>query len=156
MLSIEEGSMSKVDGYIGKLHVHTVGGVITPAEKVITIIPKDAPLIIKATLLNQDSGFVKKGMEVSVKIDTFDFQKYGMIHGIVTHKSDDSIDDEKLGPIYEIYITPKEDTLTVNGEEVKLRSGMSVSAEMKVGKRRVIEFFLYPLIKYLDEGMSVR
>jgi len=86
--------MSKVDGYIGKLHVHTVGAVITPAEKVITIIPKDAPLIIKATLLNQDSGFVKKGMEVSVKIDTFDFQKYGMIHGIVTHKSDDSIDDE--------------------------------------------------------------
>lgn len=147
---------SPVDGYIGKLHVHTVGGVITPAEKVITIIPKDAPLIIKATLLNQDSGFVKKGMEVSIKIDTFDFQKYGMIHGIVTHKSDDSIDDEKLGPIYEIYITPQEYTLTVNGEEVQLRSGMSVSAEMKVGKRRVIEFFLYPLIKYLDEGMSVR
>lgn len=147
---------SPVDGYIGKLHVHTVGGVITPAEKVITIIPKDAPLIIKATLLNQDSGFVKKDMEVSVKIDTFDFQKYGMIHGIVTHKSDDSIDDEKLGPIYEIYITPKEHSLVINGEEVELRSGMSVSAEMKVGKRRVIEFFLYPLIKYLDEGMSVR
>lgn len=147
---------SPVDGYIGKLHVHTVGGVITPAEKVITIIPKDAPLIIKATLLNQDSGFVKKDMDVAVKIDTFDFQKYGMIHGTVTHKSDDSIEDEKLGPVYEVYITPKEHHLTVNGEEVQLRSGMSVSAEMKVGKRRVIEFFLYPLIKYLDEGMSVR
>lgn len=79
-----------------------------------------------------------------------------MIHGAVTHKADDSIDDEKLGPVYEIYIEPKEHFLTVNSEKVFLHSGMSVTAEMKVGKRRVIEFFLYPLIKYLDEGMSVR
>lgn len=148
--------ISPVDGYIGKLHVHTVGGVVTPAEKLITVIPKDAPLIIKATVLNQDSGFIKKGMQAAVKIDTFDFQKYGMIHGAVTHKADDSIDDEKLGPVYEIYIEPKEHFLTVNSEKVFLHSGMSVTAEMKVGKRRVIEFFLYPLIKYLDEGMSVR
>jgi len=147
---------SPVDGYIGKIHIHTVGGVVTPAEKLVTIIPKNAPLIIKATLLNQDSGFVKKGMESSVKIDTFDFQKYGMIHGKVSHKSDDSIEDEKLGPIYEVYIQPQEHYLTVNGEKINLRSGMSVTAEMKVGKRRVIEFFLYPIIKYLDEGMSVR
>ena len=145
-----------VDGYVGKLLVHTVGGVVTPAEKLITVIPKDVPLIIQATVLNQDSGFVKEGMETAVKIDTFDFQKYGMIHGIVSNKADDAIEDEKLGPVYEIYIEPKESFLTVNGEKVYLHSGMSVTAEMKVGKRRVIEFFLYPLIKYLDEGMSVR
>ena len=95
-------------------------------------------------------------MEVAIKIDTFNFQKYGMIPGIVTHKANDSIEDEKLGPIYEVYIEPQEHFLSVNGEDVYLRSGMSVTAEMKVGKRRVIEFFLYPLIKYLDEGMSVR
>ena len=129
---------------------------VTPAEKLVTIIPKDAPLIIQATVENKDSGFVKEGMEVAVKIDTFNFQKYGMIHGIVTHKADDAIEDEKLGPVYELYIEPKENYLEVNGEKVYLHSGMSVSAEMKVGKRRVIEFFLYPLIKYLDEGMSVR
>jgi hemolysin D len=145
-----------VDGYVGKLLVHTVGGVVTPAEKLITVIPKDAPLIIQATVLNQDSGFIKEGMETAVKIDTFDFQKYGMIHGIVSHKADDAIEDEKLGPVYEIYIEPNEIFLTVNGEKTYLHSGMSVTAEMKVGKRRVIEFFLYPLIKYLDEGMSVR
>ncbi len=147
---------SPVDGYVGKLFVHTVGGVVTPAEKLITVIPKDAPLVIKATVLNQDSGFIKKEMESAIKIDTFDFQKYGMIHGKVIHKADDAIDDEKLGPIYEIYIEPESDFLMVNGEKNYLRVGMSVTAEMKVGRRRVIEFFLYPLIKYLDEGMSVR
>ena len=145
-----------VDGYVGKLLVHTVGGVVTPAEKLITVIPKDAPLIIQATVLNQDSGFIKEGMESAIKIDTFDFQKYGMLHGIVNHKADDAIENEKLGPVYEVYIEPQEHFLVVNGEKIYLRSGMSVTAEMKVGKRRVIEFFLYPLIKYLDEGMSVR
>ena len=79
-----------------------------------------------------------------------------MINGIVTHKANDTIDDEKLGPVYEIYIKPQEIFLSVGDEKVYLRSGMSVSAEMKVGKCRMIDFFIYPLIKYLDEGMSVR
>ncbi len=148
--------IAPVDGYVGKLLVHTVGGVVTPAEKLLTLIPKNVPLIIKATVLNQDIGFVTKEMEAAVKIDTFDFQKYGLIHGKVKHIADDAIDDEKLGPVYEIAIEPKEMTLRVEGKELTINPGMSVTAELKVGKRRVIEFFIYPMIKYLDEGLSVR
>jgi len=55
-----------------------------------------------------------------------------------------------------VYLKPKKDFLIVEGEKVYLNSGMSVTSELKVGKRRIIEFFIYPLIKYLDEGMSVR
>lgn len=148
--------IAPVDGTIGKLLVHTVGGVVTPAEKLLTVIPKGVPLIIKATVLNQDIGFVTKEMEAAVKIDTFDFQKYGLIHGEVKHIADDAIDDEKLGPVYEITIDPKETKLRVEGKELTINPGMSVTAELKVGKRRVIEFFIYPMIKYLDEGLSVR
>jgi len=147
---------SPVDGYVSRLMVHTIGGVVTPAEKLISIVPKDVPLVIKATVLNQDIGFIKKGMDAAIKIDTFDFQKYGLIPAIVSHISDDAIDDEKLGAVYEIYLEPKQVYLIVKGEKVYLHSGMSATAELKVGKRRVIEFFIYPLIKYLDEGMSVR
>jgi hemolysin D len=145
-----------VDGYIGKLLVHTVGGVVTPAEKLVTLIPKDVPLIIKATVQNQDIGFITKEMDVAVKIDTFDFQKYGLINGTVKHIADDAIEDEKLGPVYEIAITPTNTTLKVEGKQLPITAGMSVTAELKVGKRRVIEFFIYPMIKYLDEGLSVR
>ena len=154
--SAKQRLRSPVDGYVGKLMVHTVGGVVTPAEKLISIVPKDAPLVIKATVLNQDIGFIKKGMRSAIKVDTFDFQKYGLIDGNVTHVSDDAIEDEKLGPVYEVYIEPTQHSLMVEGEELYLNSGMSVTAELKVGKRRIIEFFIYPLIKYLDEGMSVR
>ncbi|MDD2780865.1 HlyD family type I secretion periplasmic adaptor subunit [Sulfuricurvum sp.] len=147
---------SPVDGYVGKLLITTVGGVVTPAEKLITIIPKNAPLLIKATVQNQDIGFIAKAMEAEVKIDTYDFQKYGLIHGNVKHIADDAIEDEKLGPVYEISITPTNTTLKGEGKTLPIHAGMSVTAELKVGKRRVIEFFIYPMIKYLDEGLSVR
>jgi hemolysin D len=147
---------SPVDGYVGKLLITTVGGVVTPAEKLITIIPKNAPLLIKATVQNQDIGFIAKAMEAEVKIDTYDFQKYGLIHGNVKHIADDAIEDEKLGPVYEIAITPINTTLKGEGKTLPIHAGMSVTAELKVGKRRVIEFFIYPMIKYLDEGLSVR
>lgn len=147
---------SPVDGYVTKLMIHTIGGVVTPAEKLISIVPKGVPLVIKATVLNQDIGFIKEGMDAAIKVDTFNFQKYGLIPAEVIHISDDAIEDEKLGSVYEVYLKPKEEFLVVKGEKVYLTTGMSVNAELKVGKRRVIEFFIYPLIKYLDEGMSVR
>ncbi|MDR1614331.1 MAG: HlyD family type I secretion periplasmic adaptor subunit [Campylobacteraceae bacterium] len=145
-----------LNGYVGKLLVHTEGGVVTPAEKLLTIVPEDAPLIIRATVLNQDIGFVANGMNASVKIDTFTFQKYGLIDADVFFISNDAIEDEKLGPVYEIKLNPKKLSLEVDGKERSLESGMSVTVEIKVGKRRIIEFFIYPIIRYLDEGMSVR
>jgi hemolysin D len=148
--------LAPVDGYVGKLLVHTIGGVVTPAEKLLTLIPKNVPLIIQATVQNQDIGFISKSMEAAVKIDTFDFQKYGLIHGKVKHIANDAIEDEKLGPVYEITIVPSNLTLKGEGKILSITPGMSVTAELKVGKRRVIEFFIYPMIKYLDEGLSVR
>ncbi len=145
-----------LDGYIGKLLINTEGGVVTPAEKLLTIVPQDAPLIIKATVLNKDIGFITKDMNASVKVDTFTFQKYGLINGVIDHIAHDAIEDEKLGPVYEVKIVPKELSLIVDGHNRSLESGMSVTAEIKVGKRRIIEFFIYPIIRYLDEGMSVR
>lgn len=147
---------SPCDGYVDKLFIHTVGGVVTPAQQLFAVTPVETPLLIKATVLNQDIGFVKEGMNVSVKIDTFNFQKYGMIDGEVKTVSKNSIEDEKLGPVYEVYITPITHTLKVEGKDENIRTGMSLTAEINVGKRRIIEFFIYPLIKYLDEGMSVR
>ena len=148
--------VSPVDGYVSKIMVHTVGGVVTPAEKLMYIVPKEAPMVIKAMVLNKDIGFVKEGMDAELKIDTFDFQKYGLIDAVVTHVSDDAVEDEKLGPVYEVYLKPEKNYLTVKGKKEYLSFGMSVTAELKVGERRVINFFIYPLIKYLDEGMSVR
>ncbi|WP_373533067.1 HlyD family type I secretion periplasmic adaptor subunit [Vampirovibrio sp.] len=148
--------VSPVDGYVHELFIHTLGGVVTPAQKVLSIVPVNTPLTVQATVANKDIGFVKAGMPVAIKVDTYDFQKYGIIPGKVLQVSKDAREDQKLGPVYTLQISPLKTDLTVDGKTQRLSSGLSVTAEVKVGQRRIIEFFIYPLIKHLDEGMSVR
>lgn len=145
-----------IDGYVNKIEIHTIGGVVTPAQELMTIVPKDSKLVIKAKVMNQDIGFIEEGMDVSVKIDTFNFQKYGILKGVVTLVGVNSVEDERLGSVYEVYIRPENTTLMVEGKEQSIKSGMSSTNEINIGKRRIIEFFIYPLIKYLDESIKVR
>jgi hemolysin D len=146
---------SPIDGYVNKILVHTIGGVVTPAQPIMTLVPKDAQMLIKAQVMNQDVGFIEEGMPVSIKIDTFNFQKYGILNGVVTVVSPNSVQDERLGYVYEVYIKPKNTTLLVEGKEQSIKFGMTTTNEIKIGKRRIIEFFIYPLIKYLDESIKV-
>jgi len=148
--------VAPVDGTVHELFVHTVGGVVTSAQKIISIVPLNAPLTIEAVVLNKDIGFVKVGMPVAIKVDTFDFQKYGTLQGKVIRLDPDSKDDPKQGPVYKIQISPEQNQILVDGHWRPLTAGLSVNGEVKTGKRRIIEFFIYPLIKHLDEGMSVR
>jgi hemolysin D len=147
---------SPVKGHVGQVLITTIGGVVTPAEKLATVVPLGMPLTIKAIVQNKDVGFLRSGMPVSIKIDTFDFQKYGVLDGSLLHVSRDSIEDKNLGLVYEVYVKPLQTVVKVDGKDTPVSTGMSVSAEIKVGKRRIIEFFVYPLIKYLNEGISVR
>ena len=61
-----------------------------------------------------------------------------------------------MGLMYETLVRPERISLMVDGHETEITNGMGVTAEIKVGKRRIIEFFVYPLIRYLDEGIKVR
>lgn len=152
----QQNIISPVDGYVNTLLVHTTGGVVTPAQKLVSVVPLNAPLIVKAQVMNRDIGFIKEGLPVLIKIDTFDFQKYGMIKGVVKKVSRDSVEDQRLGPIYDVFIIPKNHTLMVEGRETPISTGMSLTAEIKVNKRRIIEFFIYPMIKYWNQAIQVR
>jgi hemolysin D len=147
---------SPVKGHVAQLLFHTVGGVVSPAEKLAVIVPLDSPLLIKALVSSRDVGFIAPGMKVSLKIDTFEFQKYGIIDGELTHVSKDSIEDQYTGLMYETLVRPERISLMVDGQETDIANGMGVTAEIKVGKRRIIEFFIYPIIRYLNEGIKVR
>lgn len=148
--------ISPVDGYVQELFVHTVGGVITSAQKVLSVVPVNTPLVVHSIVENKDIGFIKIGMPVALKIDTYDFQKYGTLKGVITHIDKDSRDDQKLGPVYAVYIQPLQHSIEVEGKRQYLTTGLSLTSEIKTGKRHIIEFFIYPLIKHLNEGMSVR
>lgn len=147
---------SPVDGTIQTVAVTTVGGVVTSAQPVITIVPQNAELIIEADVLNKDIGYVFAGQEVSVKLDTFSFQKYGTVDGEIIYVSPSAVEDERKGLVYKIKVAIDKTSFNVNGTEVPISSGMSGTAEIKLEERRIIEFFLEPMFEYFDESLKVR
>lgn len=147
---------SPVDGTVHGLSLYTIGGVVTSAQPVVTIVPEGTPLIIEASILNKDIGFVKTGQEAEIKMDTFPFQKYGTIVGNVTAVSPDAFDDEKQGPIYKVKVGMNSWTMVVDGKKIPLVPGMTASVEIKTDKRTILEFFMSPLVKYADESLTLR
>ena len=147
---------SPVSGTVHGLASYTIGGVVTPAQPIVTIVPEGTPLVIEAMALNKDIGFLKTAQEAEIKLDTFPFQKYGTIKGKIVSISPDAFEDEKLGPVYKIKVEMERLYIAVDGKKVPVSPGMAVSVEVKTNKRRIIEFFLSPIVKYADEGLTLR
>lgn len=145
-----------VDGVVQQLAMHTIGGIVTPAQQLMMIVPNDGELVVEAMLENKDIGFVRPGHSVEVKIDAFPYTKYGTLSGRVSHVSLDAISDEKYGLIYSVLITLEKNFLPIDGQIIRLRPGMSVGVEIRTGKRRVIEYFLMPLLQYGHESLNER
>jgi hemolysin D len=145
-----------VDGTVQQLTVHTVGGVVPAAQPLMLIVPRQGKVEVEATLENKDVGFVKVGQEVEVKIDAFEYTKFGTVPGHVTSVSRDAIQDEKRGLLYDVGITLDRTTIDVDGRVVPLTAGMSTNAEIKTGTRRVIEYILSPLVQHQKEALHER
>ncbi|MGV3654617.1 MAG: HlyD family type I secretion periplasmic adaptor subunit, partial [Noviherbaspirillum sp.] len=145
-----------VDGTVQQLAVHTVGGVVTPAQPLMMLAPMDNPLEVEAYLENKDIGFVKPNQDAEVKVQSFPYTKYGTIPATVSHVSRDAIDDQKRGLIYAVRVKLQRAAVRVEDDMVKLTPGMAVSVEIKTGRRRVIEYFLDPLQQYRQESLRER
>ena len=95
-------------------------------------------------------------MQAEIKIHTFPFTRYGLIDATVTNISDDAIINEKLGLVYAMHLKMHKNSINVENKVVKLIPRMAVTAEVKTDKRRMIEFFLAPLLKYKQESIRER
>ncbi len=147
---------ASVDGTVQQLTINTVGGVVTPAEKLMLIVPDEGAVHVEAWLANKDVGFVQDGQEAEIKVETFPFTKYGTIAGAIKTVSSDAVPNDDLGLVYMAQVTMAETTMWVRDKLVNLTPGMAVTVEVNMGKRRVIEFLLTPLLRYRDEGLTER
>lgn len=141
------------DGMIYNLNNSTSGRVVQSGEVIMELIPSSSPLEVEAKVLNRDIGFIHLGQKVKVKLDSFKFTKYGFIEGIITNIAKASILDENLGEIYPIIIELKKDKMKIDGNFVKLMPGMTCTVDIKIGKRRLIEYIISPMIRYKDEAL---
>lgn len=145
-----------VDGTVQQLAIHTTGGVVTEAQPLMVIVPSDQPLEVEALLQNKDIGFVRPGQQVQIKVETFTFTRYGVVHGTVQSISNDAIEDDKLGLVYSTRIQLAERSIRAGERNFALTPGMAVRAEVKTGRRRIIDYFLSPLQQYASESLAER
>ncbi len=145
-----------VAGTVQQLAVHTLGGVVTEAQALMAIVPRDEAVEVEAFVENKDIGFVNVGQQAAVKVETFPFTKYGTIDATVTQVSNDAINDEKKGLLYSLRARLAQATIRVEEKSLLLSPGMAVTVEIRTGQRRVIEYFLSPLLQYGDESLRER
>lgn len=148
--------VAPMDGRVSQLALHTVGGIVTPAQPLMDIVPEDAELLVEAWVANKDIGFVQIGQTAEVKIETFSFQKFGTLDAEVTDISPDATEDKDKGRVYSVLLKLKQAWVEVNGKEVALTSGMTATGEIKIRQKRVIEFFLDPFRQYKSEALRER
>ncbi|WP_149196646.1 HlyD family type I secretion periplasmic adaptor subunit, partial [Luteimonas suaedae] len=141
-----------VAGVVQQLQVHTVGGVVKPADPLMVVVPDDGELIVDAMVPNKDAGFVHAGQPVEVKLEAYPFTRYGVVDGVVEHVGRDAVQTEKDGLLYPARIRLTQDWIEIGGRRTPLAPGLSATAEIKTGDRRIIEYLLSPLSRRLQEA----
>ncbi|EJL21735.1 type I secretion membrane fusion protein, HlyD family [Caulobacter sp. AP07] len=143
-----------VSGTVQQLAVHTIGGVVQPAQALIVIVPDGSDYEVEARILNKDIGFIREGQSVRVKLEAFPFTDYGLIEGEVRSVTRDAIQDEKLGLVYatRIRLACASGRAEVAPLCARVGAGMAVQAEIRTGSRRILQYLLSPISKSLDEA----
>jgi hemolysin D len=145
-----------VDGVVQQLAVHTSGGVVTEAQVLMIVVPEGAQMTAEVTLENKDIGFVNAGQDAVIKLETFTFTRYGTIDGKVRLVTADAVNDEKRGAIFPVTLSLAQTQIDVDGKMIRLAPGMNLTAEIKTGQRRVIEYLLSPIQKAGSESLRER
>jgi len=166
-----------VGGVVQQLAIHTIGGVVTPAQALMAIVPVETRLEIEAMISNRDIGFVEVGQDAAIKVDTFNFGRYGLLQGkvlTVSHdaiagdKPQDKLSDKSQGAetsssepkgqelSYAARVSLDRTQMEVEDKRVNLSPGMAVTVEIKTGLRSIISYLLSPLQRYKQESLRER
>jgi len=165
------------EGTVQQLSVHTIGGVVTPAQQLLVVVPSDSQIEVEAMVSNRDIGFIHAGQAAEIKVDTFSFTRYGLLHGKVISVSRDAIiKDRPQDRSKDIGIGSESTSSEPSGQEldyaarialdhtqmrvddrmVALEPGMAVTVEIKTGSRSVMSYLLSPIMRYSHDSLHER
>ena len=169
--------LAPVDGTVQQLAIHTAGGVVTPAQVLLVVVPDQAQVTAEVTLENKDVGFVNLGQDAEIKLETFPYTRYGTVAAKVTTITADAVmqpagpqtspfaqgvtreakqAEPSGGAVFPATLTLAQHTIDIDGKPIRLAPGMNLTAEIKTGQRRVIEYLLSPVQSYAKEALRER
>ncbi|WVT08133.1 HlyD family type I secretion periplasmic adaptor subunit (plasmid) [Sinorhizobium chiapasense] len=149
------------DAVVLDLAQRSVGSVVREAEPIVTLVPLNVPLEAEVEINSRDIGRVTVNEEVRIKFDAYPFQKYGTASGSIrtisrdafTPNQQEAATGQAAAPFFKARVSLGDSELRAPPGTVRLLPGMTVSAEVKVGRRTVISYFLYPLLRGLDDAI---
>jgi hemolysin D len=168
-----------IDGHVQSSIVTNVGQVLTSGQEVMRIVPQDSQLEIEAYVLNRDIGFVHVGQDAVVKVESFPFTRYGSVKAHVVRIAKDAIPSPDASAmegdparasnasgfaggertqnlVFAVELKPESSTLSVDGVERPLTSGMAATVEIKTGARRLMDYLFSPLVEVASHAARER
>ena len=147
---------SPVDGVVLNLPTVTVGSLINKGDPIVTLVRSGLPLVLEIDVDPKDASDLYNGNPVSVKIDALPFQQFGDLAGTLIYISDDTVQESlqgESGAFYRGRVNVEDSEIMGLPEEFDLTPGMLATADLKVGKRRLITYFTNPILKSLSSAM---
>lgn len=147
---------SPITGIVKNSRYHTIGGVVRPGEAIMDIVPSEDDLVVEARLNPVDRGFVRTGQKATVKIDTYDYARYGGIEGEVISVAPDSTVPENAMPYFKVVVRTEKPYLGEENEGLSITPGMGATVDVHTGTKSVMEYLIKPVLKLKSEAFRER
>lgn len=142
-----------IRGTIQRLHVNTVGGVLTPGREVVDIVPLDDQLMIEARIHPKDIAFIRPQQSATIRFTAYDFAIYGGLSATVAHISADTITDERDNTYYLVRLVTDD---TGFADDLLIIPGMTTQVDVITGKRTVLSYLLKPILRASSQALTER
>ena len=152
----EHAIRAPLNGSVQELEILNVPAMVQSGEVLMRIVPADDELLAEIRIDNRDIGFIRRGQHVVVKIASFPFTRYGSIAGTVVALSRDAVTDDTGALVYLARVRLDETRIVADEEVIPLTAGMTLTAEFRLGDRRLLEYLLSPFMRYRDEAFRER
>jgi adhesin transport system membrane fusion protein len=147
---------SPIEGIVKRLRYHTIGGVVSPREPIMEIVPLGDDLVVRARLNPIDRGYVNAGQPALVKISTYDFVQYGGLTGRVAAVAPDSTTDGSGQTFFEVVVETEKTALEADGAIMPISPGMQAVVDIHTGRKSVWQYLIKPVLKLRHEAFRER
>jgi membrane fusion protein, adhesin transport system len=147
---------SPVNGVVQRLHVNTIGGVVSPGGNIIDVVPREDSMLIEVNIDPADIGSINVGQFARLKFSAYDFAIHGSLQGIVTFISADSITNEDGQSFFLARIKPNRLYLGASKDDMPIRVGMTVEADILTDKKTILSYLTEPMHRGLDRALRER
>ena len=144
---------SPVKGVVQRLHINTIGGVVSPGSEIMEIVPREEALLIEVKIKPADIAYITLGQEARLKFTAYDFAIYGSVKGLVSFVSADTVTDDEGISYYIARVRPGRAYLGHKAQSKLIKVGMTSEADIITDKKTILEYMLKPINRGLEKAL---